>query len=108
MAKSIGRPLKYDRILNSLNDHELYSPASIAHFAQENGLLDANSPQQVKLARQRVRIAMGRLCNYHSFPDEGDGCIVLPKLRPMPAWYGWRWKLVLEGNYEGARKRIES
>ena len=106
MARSIGRPLKYHYILASLADEELYSPASIARFALASGLITGRDPQERRTARQRVRIAMGRLSNYHAFPDEGDGCIVLPKHRPMPAWFGWRWKLVLEGDYEGARKRI--
>jgi len=104
MTRSIGRPLKYQHILERLENDEIYSPAAISRFALERGLIDGSTSEERTAARHRVRIAMARLSNYHGFPDEGDALISLPRHRPMPAWYGWRWKLVMEGNYESARQ----
>ena len=95
MSNPKGRPLKYKNILLQLQDHKLYSPATIAQFAEENQFFKSAEPQGQKLERQRIRIAMGRLSNSHRFPDEGDGQVKKPGQRPLPGWFGWRWKAVL-------------
>ncbi|MDJ0836234.1 MAG: hypothetical protein QNK37_06925 [Acidobacteriota bacterium] len=85
--------MKYAHIIQALDEYELYSPATIARFAEANGLLPI-----VEHASQRVKVAMGRLRSYHSFPKGGDGLIHLPGQCPKPGWYGWRWKLLILEN----------
>ncbi len=90
MGKPAGRPMKYAHIIESLKEDALYSPATIARFAEANGLLPmADHPLQ------RVKVAMGRLRAYHNFPKQGDGTIHLSGQCPKPGWFGWRWKLLI-------------
>jgi len=89
-----GRPHKYAAIINTLEDETLYSPASMAQFAKDAGLLDQEGPDYVPY--QRLRVTMGRNANNHHFPDEGDGLITLPGQSPCPGWFGWRWKSMLQ------------
>ena len=97
MGKICGRPMKYLYIIESLQDNELYTASAIAAFADGNGLL---FPDMGYHPQQRVRVAMNRLSNYHTFPDNGDGFIYRTGQRPVPGWFGWRWKLLtLEGNH---------
>lgn len=93
VRRRVGRPMKYGVIIQHLDDHELYTPALIAQFAQEHGYLDGDV--DLKHAYQRARIAMGRFSNNHRFPDKGDGIITARGQAPTPAWYGWRWKSAL-------------
>ena len=106
MAKQTGRPMKYNLILERLDDYQIYTPATIASFAWENGLLSDTA--EPGLARKRVRIAMGCLCKYHEFPDRGDGQVMKRGQRPFPGWFGWRWKLLLEGSNEHPEKRTRN
>ncbi len=85
--KQIGRPMKYRDLLLALETHELYTPAKVADFAVERGFI----PEDF-VARQRVRIAMGRYTNNHRFPDEGDGLVSSPGQAPTPGWFGWRYR----------------
>lgn len=89
---SIGRPEKYRIILNQLDPHRLYTPATIASKAMAMGLVGQESPKRSELAYRRVRIAMGRKSNNQQFPDEGDGMVTLPGQAPCPGWFGWRWQ----------------
>jgi hypothetical protein len=84
--------MKYKPILMALDDHTLYSAASIANFATERDMVEGEDPATLKLNRQRIRVAMGRFCNNHFFPDEGDGQVTQRGQRPCPGWFGWRWK----------------
>ena len=92
----IGRPPKYEEIIGRLVDEELYSPGSIARFAEEQGLLVdfLDLEPNRKKVMLRIRIAMGRASNNNGFPDEGDGRVKVPGQAPVPGWYGWRWKLI--------------
>jgi len=84
---------KYAIILWSLPDDELFSPALIADRAADLGLVETTGvPEQDRLARQRVRVAMGRLSNNKFFEDEGHGMVIIPGQSPVPGWKGWRWK----------------
>ena len=94
--RPIGRPSKYSYILRQLVDNDLYTPATVADFALEKGLIKGEDAKALRLARQRVRIAMGRWTNNKGFPDEGDGHIVLKGQSPTPGWFGWRWKATLD------------
>ena len=96
--KVMGRPMKYRDLLEKLDVYDLYSPAAIARFGREANYIDATlSPEPQALASRRIRITFVRLTQNRSFPPEGDGMICLPKQRPMPAWFGWRWHLAARG-----------
>jgi len=90
MSKPSGRPLKYREAIEALDPNALYTPALVAAFGVERGLLPGLATANVKLSRQRCRIAMGRLTNNHFFPDEGDGMATIPGQSPTPGWFGWR------------------
>ncbi len=97
MKKPIGRPMKYRKILLRLENDDLYTPAAIARFAVEVGLVKESRKEPKKLVLQRIRIAMGRFSNNHDFPDEGDGMVIIRGQAPTPGWFGWRWKAPLLG-----------
>lgn len=92
MKRHVGRPMKYKYILYELEEHGLYSPATIADFAVENCLLRSRGKDAKKIERYRIRIAMGRFSNNHGFPDEGDGIVFPVGRQPTPGWFGWRWR----------------
>lgn len=98
MVHPIGRPQRYKRILMSLDEDALYSPSMIGKHAEETGIIEAFLDEHVslELAKQRIRIAMGRLSNNHKFPDLGDGLVVFEGQAPIPAWYGWRWMCTVQ------------
>lgn len=87
----MGRPSKYAGLIKKLEEDEIYSPSTIADFAEQIGFIKTDDPEQHFLDRRRIRIAMGRFSNAHNFPDEGDGFITLRGQQPTPAWFGWRW-----------------
>ena len=74
-----------------MDEGDLYSPAAIVKFAEENGFLksDPDNPKERKLEKLRIRIAMGRYSNNKKFPDEGDGYLKIRGQAPVPAWFGW-------------------
>jgi hypothetical protein len=84
--------MKYKYILYELEEHELYTPASIAIFAEENSLLRSRGKDAQRSEKNRIRIAMGRFSNNHEFPDEGDGIVFVKGKAPNPGWFGWRWR----------------
>ena len=86
-----GRPLKYAHVIEMLEDDNIYAPGTIAQFAKVSGLL----PELTTVSLARLRIAMCRLKAYHNFPEKGDGLIRMPGQQPFPAWFGWRWKLLI-------------
>lgn len=96
MRRSIGRPMKYGVILEKLDPNALYTPATIAAFAEQVGLLDRSDQKQRRLAKQRIRIALGRFSNNHNFPDEGDGMVTIRGQAPTPGWFGWRWQAAIK------------
>jgi len=87
--------MKYKKLIELLDEDELYTPAVIAAFAEETGFIQADDKATLRLERQRVRIAMGRFSNNHCFPDEGDGMITIRGQSPTPGWFGWRWQAAL-------------
>ena len=87
--------MKYKPLLESLEEDELYTPASIAAYAQKIEFITSTEPDQVRLEKQRIRIALGRFSNNHNFPDEGDGMVTLRGQAPTPGWFGWRWKAAI-------------
>ena len=97
MANPVGRPMKYNRILAGLKQAELYSAAKIALFAEEQGFISERDPNEVRLAKQRIRLAMGRFRTNHQFPKEGDGLVYNEGQAPTPGWFGWRWQAAIPG-----------
>ena len=108
MTRPIGRPLKYGEVLRALKDDTLYTPAKIAALALELGMIETHNKQRRDLDRQRIRIAMGRLSHNHAFPENGDGQVVLNRQRPIPGWFGWRWKKVLQLKLETVKPQQEA
>ncbi len=98
MRKSVARPLKYARIIAALEDGGIYTPASIAILARDQGLLAPfleKEPNEA-LVLQRIRISMNRLRRICGFPAGGDDQLIIPGQRPVRVWFGWRWKINLE------------
>lgn len=95
MRRPIGRPMKYKGIIERLEEDDLYTPATIAAFAEKIGFVKDQDQAQKRLAKQRIRIALGRFSNNHGFPDEGDGMVTIKGQSPTPGWFGWRWKAAL-------------
>ena len=92
MANPVGRPMKYHKILAALQEGELYSAAKIALFAEAHGFISAVGSDELLLAKQRIRLAMGRFRTNHKFPKDGDGLVYNPGQAPTPGWFGWRWQ----------------
>ena len=92
MKRPIGRPMKYRKLIERLEEDELYTPATIAMFADELGFIRDGDEKSKRLDHQRIRIALGRFSNNHGFPDEGDGMVTIKGQSPTPGWFGWRWK----------------
>ena len=92
MSGFVGRPAKYDRVVQLLDSHTLYCGASIVMFADRLGLCPGDNDQQHRLNKLRMRVALNRRVAYHLFPPEGDGQLRLKGNAPICAWFGWRWK----------------
>ena len=85
----------------ALDENELYSAAAIARLAESSGWFSKDIPltagkaefaAAVRLARQRMRIALGRFSVEHRFPREGDGLVYLAGQPATPGWFGRRWQ----------------
>lgn len=95
-ARAIGRPMKYHALVKALVDETVYTPSTIAAFALQSGFIRESDPEACNLAKQRIRITLGRFSNNHHFPDGGDGRVTLRGQAPTPGWFGWRWKAALK------------
>lgn len=84
---TIGRPMKYGAVILSLDDHDLYTPATIVRHA-----LDREMIKNDKLPIQRLRITLSRYSQNHGFPKAGDGLVTIKGQAPTPGWWGHRWK----------------
>lgn len=91
-----GRPLKYAYFIVVLEDGKLYSPATIVSNGEALGFFDGLYDRQLRLAKTRVRIALGRLRQLRRFPDAGDGQVKIGGQAMMPGWYGARWKAAID------------
>ena len=94
-----GRPMKYRKFLEILEDHQLYSAAMVVRNGEAKGLFRSKSlfypdTEQVNihLVRLRIRHTLARFATNHCFPKTGDGLVMLPQQAPVPGWFGWRWK----------------
>jgi hypothetical protein len=87
--------MKYHKILAELQEGELYTAAKIAEFAEAKGFISVGGLAEVRLAKQRIRLAMGRFRTNHQFPKDGDGLVYHPGQAPTPGWFGWRWQAAI-------------
>ncbi len=91
--------MKYAAILVELSYNTIYSPGAVAHFAKDNELLPGigqdSTKAEVTLAMTRIRVSMARFGRNHEFPRTGDAFFTFPGLRPVPGWFGWRWKAAI-------------
>ena len=65
----------------------MHNPPHVDHWSLE----------QQNLERQRIRIALGRYSQNHSFPRERDGWVKIRGQAAVPAWFGSHWKRDLDG-----------
>lgn len=87
--------MKYKILIEMLDEDQIYTPATIAAFAEEKGFIQVQESARRRLEKQRIRIALGRFSNNHEFPDQGDGMVTIRGQAPTPGWFGWRWKAAL-------------
>jgi len=99
--------MKYKKVILQLDNYELYTPASIAAFAEKMGFFKSTDANSRRLDKQRIRISLGRFSNNHGFPDEGDGMVLLWGQAPTPGWFGWRWKEAAEPRGEPGEPVVE-
>lgn len=88
MIRKQGRPKKYVKFLESLDNQEVYSPASIVDHGISIGLFFKSS----RTARRRARHSFRQLALNHGFPREGDGWVIRKGQRPAIGYLGKRWK----------------
>lgn len=87
--------MKYRDLLEQLDNEVVYTPATIAAYAEEINYINEADEGMHRLMKQRIRITLGRYSNNHKFPDEGDGMVIIRGQAPTPGWFGWRWKRAL-------------
>ena len=70
----------------------------IPRFAETHGLLpgDPQTPEEIFIAKRRIRIAMIRFTSLKSFRKDSDGMLGIEGQAPTPAWFGWRWIAALD------------
>ena len=98
MSNRIGRPHKYQGLLNSLDPSAIYTASMIADIGM-NGMLQAECPnteglpkkEWLFLIRRRARIALGRFVRMYNFPREGDGLVRIKGQANLWGWTGKRW-----------------
>lgn len=95
MSVFLGRPPIYKNYIELLDFFGIYTPATIAMIMVEMGNLGGHG-KVVRQRAYRIRIALTRVSHSRSFPTRGDGTIMLDGQRPIPGWYGWRWKKIYE------------
>ena len=87
--------MKYNNLIEMLQEDDLYTPATITALAEARGMVTETDPDKRRLEKQRIRISLGRFSNNHEFPDEGDGMVRVKGQAPTPGWFGWRWRAAL-------------
>ena len=98
MQKRIGRPLKYGKFLEILDDETVYCPSTIVEAGREHGLVPeiANNekidPEEDRTIKTRIRHALARFAANHRFPEQGDGLVKIKGQTPPRGWKGFRWK----------------
>ena len=103
---SQGRPWKYAQVILAIVDDEaLYSATTLVETAKQKGVFGppeeggkvwVNNKENPENLPTRARNSLTRHAR-EKF-DEPDGVFQREGNNPEPAWYGWRWKLILSKN----------
>ena len=103
----MARPWKYDQLIRTLEDETLYHTARVINSGEQQGLFDFSFDDETKSLseiekRNVMKNARSSLAHFvvKHLPQEPDGYVKSEgKSRAKyPAWYGKRWKSMLEGN----------
>ena len=94
-ANSVGRPSKYRKFIEILEDDTLYTAASIVNNGLKNGMINFSDDEELRRRRLRIRHTLVRFTKNHRFPEEGDGWVKLPGQARTMGWFGRRWKAAL-------------
>jgi len=96
MARPKGRPMKYAHFIKVLEDHVIYTPATIVRYGATMGFFEKGlKGDALKSAKLKVRHTLARLSANREFPKDGDGWTVIPGQAPLRGWFGRRWKEAL-------------
>lgn len=92
--------MKYAALLMALDECQLYTPISIAEWAEETGhaIFTQDSETSRERIRVRIQVALAGLARRRGFPVEGDNRIKRGR-RSYPAWWGWRWHSTIRKPY---------
>ena len=102
MPGTVGRPMKYKRLLQALEDDKPYTPVCIALNGEEKGLVKVPKDKDTLMEqRRKIRHTMARYKANHNFPENGDEIIKVYGQSPTPAWYGRRWKERIDNDQNG-------
>ena len=77
--RSIGAPMKTVYLIDKLDDHQLYTPATVAALSLD--------PKIEPAKYERAKKSLWAFAKYHNFHESADGHI-----KKFKAWKGWRWK----------------
>jgi len=102
LTRKAGRPLRYGALLEPLQPDKLYAVATIVEEGVRGGILTRapfNSDPLVA-ARGKARDALRKLRKH--LPEEPDGELAIrPGIR-APAWFGFRWRAIVEAKQQSA------
>ena len=98
----MGRPWKYDKLIEGLDDDELYTTSCVVRKGREDGFFDhsLDYPDQ-RLSEPEIHYAMKKaassLAHFASrLPAAPEGHMPTNNRRSLhPAWYGRTWKAKL-------------
>ncbi len=93
-----GRPMKYDVLIEMLEDQTIYCPGTIIKLAEEKGYFPSSLDQdELTRAKLRARHSLRSFSLRHGLYESGvDGWVKIPGQTPLRGWYGHRWKAALK------------
>ena len=86
----MGRPRKYGKLMDLLEDQVLYSPGAIALLARDKGHLSSDDKKCLR-QRRRIRHTLARFAKNHHFPP-AHGAVKIRGQRETDGWTGFHWK----------------
>ena len=96
--------MRYGRLIMALPEEEVFSVDRILELAFAQGLLPENDEDDLTVVRRRAYDALSKFAKKH-LDTELDERVANRNQQFIPGWYGWRWKLILEGNYDVYQKK---
>jgi len=100
----MGRPWKYDLIIQALEDEELYHTAKVIKHGEAAGLFDHSFddegiPLSAREKKQAMKNARSSLAHFAAkrLPKDPDGFLEVtkPYRGTFPVYYGRTWKQAL-------------